>query len=55
MTLRGWTYTLEDYAVALDDAGFSIEVIREPTPVPTSRFERWSELPLFLNLRAALR
>jgi SAM-dependent methyltransferase len=55
VTLRGWTYTLEDYAVALDDAGFSIEVIREPTPEPTSRFKRWSELPLFMNVRAVLR
>lgn len=55
VTLRGWTYTLEDYAVALDDAGFAIEVLREPTPPPASPFERWSELPLFMNVRAVLR
>jgi hypothetical protein len=40
MTFRGWTYTLEDYAIALDDAGFSIEIIREPTPTPASRYKR---------------
>lgn len=55
VTLRGWTYTLEDYAVTLDDAGFCIEVIREPTPARASHFTRWSELPLFMNVRAVLR
>jgi SAM-dependent methyltransferase len=52
MTFRGWTYTLEDYALALNDAGFAIEVIREPKPTSASRYERWSELPLFMNVRA---
>jgi ubiquinone/menaquinone biosynthesis C-methylase UbiE len=52
MTFRGWTYTLEDYALALETAGFAIEVIREPTPIPDSRYQRWSQLPLFLNVRA---
>jgi hypothetical protein len=55
MTFRGWTYTLEDYAVALDDAGFAIEVIREPVPVSGSRYHRWSALPLFMNVRAVKR
>jgi SAM-dependent methyltransferase len=55
MTFRGWTYTLEDYALALNDAGFAIEVIREPTPTPDSRYRRWSELPLFMNVRAVRR
>jgi SAM-dependent methyltransferase len=55
MTFRGWTYTLEDYAVALSDAGFAIEVIREPRPTPDSRDQRWSELPLFMNVRAVKR
>ena len=55
MTFRGWTYTLEDYAVALEDAGFCIEVVREPTPASAGRFRRWSELPLFMNVRAVLR
>jgi SAM-dependent methyltransferase len=55
ITLRGWTYTLEDYAVALNDAGFVIEVIREPTPTPNTRYQRWSKLPLFMNVRAVKR
>ena len=55
MTFRGWTYTLEDYALALNDAGFAIELIREPTPTSDSRFQRWLELPLFMNVRAVRR
>lgn len=55
MTFRGWTYTLEDYALALNDAGFAIELIREPTPTSDSRYQRWSELPLFMNVRAVKR
>jgi SAM-dependent methyltransferase len=55
MTFRGWTYTLEDYSVALNDAGLAIEIIREPTPTPGGRFGRWSKLPLFMNVRAAKR
>jgi SAM-dependent methyltransferase len=52
MTFRGWTYTLEDYALALQDAGFAIEAVREPRPIPGSRYQRWSQLPLFMNVRA---
>jgi len=52
MTFRGWTYALEDYAVALHDAGFVIEIIREPRPTTGTRYRRWSELPLFMNVRA---
>ena len=55
MTFRGWTYTLEDYSLALDDAGFVIEAIREPAPTRGSRYERWTELPLFMNIRALKR
>src|SRR5262249_25684449 len=55
MTFRGWTYTLEDYAVALADAGFAIEVIREPVPARGSRYRRWSAAPLFMNVRAVKR
>ncbi len=55
MTFRGWTYTLEDYALALGDAGFAIEVIREPTPTTDSRYQRWADLPLFMNVRAVKR
>ena len=53
MTFRGWTYTLEDYAVALQQAGFQIEVMREPRPTRSAgRYERWRGLPLFLFFRA---
>ncbi len=55
MTFRGWTSTLEDYALALNDAGFVIEIIREPVPLPESRYQRWSKLPLFMNIRAVKR
>jgi ubiquinone/menaquinone biosynthesis C-methylase UbiE len=55
MTFRGWTYTLEDYALALGDAGFTIEAIREPTPTSDSRYQRWKVLPLFMNVRAVKR
>lgn len=55
ITFRGWTYTLEDYALALNDAGFAIEVIREPTPASDNRYRRWSRLPLFMNARAVKR
>lgn len=54
MTFRGWTYALEHYAVALEEAGFHIEAIREPRPTrPAGRYERWRSVPLFLFLRAA--
>jgi ubiquinone/menaquinone biosynthesis C-methylase UbiE len=56
MTFRGWTYTLEDYALALADAGFAIEAIQEPKPDPAAgRYERWTRVPLFMNVRAAKR
>jgi SAM-dependent methyltransferase len=53
MTFRGWTYTLEDYALAMAEAGLRIEAIREPRPTRTSqRYERWERVPMFLYLRA---
>jgi ubiquinone/menaquinone biosynthesis C-methylase UbiE len=51
MTFRGWTYTLEHYALALEQAGLRIETIREPPPIGAT-YERWREVPLFLLLRA---
>ncbi len=53
MTFRGWTYSLEDYAIALESAGLVIELLREPRPASSSVGDR-SELPLpmFLYLRA---
>jgi SAM-dependent methyltransferase len=53
MTFRGWSYPLEAYATALEDAGLVIEVLREPRPpASTDRFARWRQVPLFLNFRA---
>jgi ubiquinone/menaquinone biosynthesis C-methylase UbiE len=54
MTFRGWTYNLEHYAIALEEAGFKIEAIREPKPTgAVTGYERWRDVPLFLFLRAA--
>jgi hypothetical protein len=53
MTFRGWTYSLEDYAVALEGAGLRIEAMREPRPSGASqRFLQWQRVPLFLSVRA---
>ncbi len=53
MTFRGWTYSLEDYAVAFERAGLRIETMREPRPAGAlGRFERWNRVPMFLMLRA---
>jgi SAM-dependent methyltransferase len=53
MTFRGWTHSLEDYAMALESAGLVIELLREPRPARLSAGDD-SELPLpmFLYLRA---
>jgi len=54
MTFRGWTYSLEHYALALEQAGLHIEAIREPRPTDEAgRYERWRGIPLFLLFRAA--
>ncbi len=53
MTFRGWTHSLEDYSRALEEAGFTIDRIREPRPaVEAATFDRWRAEPLFLNVRA---
>jgi len=53
MTFRGWTYSLEDYSKALEDAGFRITAIREPRPAGApSHLEKWEHLPLFMFIRA---
>jgi SAM-dependent methyltransferase len=53
MTFKGWTYSLQDYSVALEAAGLQIEAMREPRPSVTSpRFQRWKRVPLFLSVRA---
>ena len=57
MTFRGWSYSLEEYARALETAGFRIETVREP-PLPREdgqddpADDRWRRLPMFLMLRA---
>jgi SAM-dependent methyltransferase len=60
ITFRGWTYTLEDYARAFEDAGFLIERVREPVPGPEQvkerpSLERWTRIPHFLSMRAVAR
>jgi SAM-dependent methyltransferase len=58
MTFHGWTYTLEDYARALADAGFVIERIREPLPAADEArpdLERHRREPLFMWIRARKR
>jgi hypothetical protein len=53
MSFLGWTYTLEQYSLALEEAGLRIESVREPRPIDVAgAFERWREVPLFLFLRA---
>lgn len=45
--------SLEDYARALEAAGFAIETLREVTE--SDPRDRWSRIPLFLDLRARRR
>jgi SAM-dependent methyltransferase len=53
MTFRGWTYSLEHYALALEQAGLRIEAMRESRPAGSAeRYERWRTVPLFLFFRA---
>jgi hypothetical protein len=55
MTFRGWTYSLEDYARAFEEAGLRIETMREPRPSGLSgRYRRWERVPMFLNIRTVL-
>jgi SAM-dependent methyltransferase len=60
MTFHGWSYPLEDYARALEDAGLLIEMIREPPASEAAlrkhpSWRRWQRLPMFLQLRAVKR
>jgi len=56
ITFQGWSFSIDDYARALEAAGFVIEMLREPRPgpmaPPTTRGHR---LPIFLMLRLARR
>jgi SAM-dependent methyltransferase len=51
MTFASRHRPLEAYAAALADAGFVIEVIREPKTRGLTR--RWERIPLFMYVRAA--
>ena len=53
MTFRGWTYTLEDYVRAFEEAGLCIDTVREPRPIKSNdRYARFQRVPMFLNIRA---
>jgi SAM-dependent methyltransferase len=53
MTFRGWTYSLEDYCRALEDAGLRIERLTEPRPDGApDRYARWMRVPMFLMMKA---
>ena len=60
MKFHGWTYTLEDYVRALEEAGFFVERVREPVPTPEQAMKRpslevWRRVPLFLFVGAVKR
>lgn len=50
ITFRGWCHALADYGRALENAGFLVERIREPTN--NREDPRHDRIPLFLHLRA---
>ena len=60
LTFSGWTYPLEAYSRALEDAGLVLEALREPG-APAEFVEanpavaRWQRLPNFLMFRASRR
>lgn len=60
VTFSGWTYTLEDYFRAIEDAGLFIARVREPAPdeesvQPLPSLAVWRRLPHFLSIRAVKR
>jgi SAM-dependent methyltransferase len=57
ITLNSVHPPLGDYARALEDAGFLLEALREPTPPDSivardEAWRRWRRIPMFLHLRA---
>jgi SAM-dependent methyltransferase len=58
MTFRGWCYPMEDYARALEEAGFVIERMREPRASEEAVTAggdaglRWRRVPVFLQVLA---
>lgn len=60
ITFHSYRYSLEQYALALEHAGFAIEALREPAALDAHverdpPAERWQRLPCFLMLRAVTR
>jgi SAM-dependent methyltransferase len=61
MTFRGWCYPLEEYAKALEGAGFVIERLREPAASEDAVANvgsgqiRWQRVPMFLQILAVRR
>jgi hypothetical protein len=53
MHFRGWAYALQDYAAALERAGFRIEAVREPRD-PARSFPNFLLLRTVKSLRDAL-
>ena len=58
MTFHSLHRPLESYFLALEEAGFLVEALREPAvpehAVSSQADRRWQRLPLFLHLRARL-
>ena len=53
MTFCGWTYALEEYAMALANVGMLVELLREPRPAAASASNAaGSTFPMFLYIRA---
>lgn len=55
MHFAGWSQPLEDYAMALEKAGFAITSLREPAPDSGEgqvHLTQWTRVPLFLWLKA---
>lgn len=59
MRFRGWSYSLEEYMRVFEEAGFVIDLVREPrlgeAPVERRSLDRWRRLPMFLFVRALKR
>ena len=57
MVFAGWAHSFESYVLALEEAGFLVERVREPR-VPERYLEkdpaegRWLRIPNFLHVRA---
>lgn len=53
MRFTGWTHSLEEYALALEQARMHIVTLREPRPAPgNDRYDRHQRVPMFLMVQA---